>query len=205
MNNYSKLITSHMISFKEVLVKNYKRIKLNEIEAMVIILLYEQRKHNNEALSVKTLLPFVTLSENELSKLIVNLVERGYIDLTFDNDATEKFSLEPTIERLGECLAVEHSNEKNESSLEVSQVVTLIENSFQKQLSPSDIIYVQKWVNENYSYDQIRNAVLESLKLKKMNIKYVDAVLIGRSKRETATNVDPKLEEVLQQINVRRR
>lgn len=205
MNNYSKLITSHMISFKEVLVKNYKRIKLNEIEAMVIILLYEQRKHNNEALSVKTLLPFVTLSENELSKLIVNLVERGYIDLTFDNDATEKFSLEPTIERLGECLAVEHSNEKNESSLEVSQVVTLIENSFQKQLSPSDIIYVQKWVNENYSYDQIRNAVLESLKLKKMNIKYVDAVLIGRSKREAATNVDPKLEEVLQQINVRRR
>ena len=205
MNNYSKLITSHMISFKEVLVKNYKRIKLNEIEAMVIILLYEQRKHNNEALSVKTLLPFVTLSENELSKLIVNLVERGYIYLTFDNDATEKFSLEPTIERLGECLAVEHSNEKNESSLEVSQVVTLIENSFQKQLSPSDIIYVQKWVNENYSYDQIRNAVLESLKLKKMNIKYVDAVLIGRSKRETATNVDPKLEEVLQQINVRRR
>ena len=47
MNNYSKLITSHMISFKEVLVKNYKKIKLNETEAMIIILLYEQRKHNN--------------------------------------------------------------------------------------------------------------------------------------------------------------
>ena len=205
MNNYSKLITSHMISFKEVLVKNYKKIKLNETEAMIIILLYEQRKHNNEALSVKTLLPYVTLAENELSKLIVNLVERGYIDLTFDNDATEKFSLEPTIERLGECLAVENSANQEPRALEVSQVVTLIENTFQKQVTPSEIIYVQRWVNENYTYEQIKVAVLESLKMKKTNIKYVDAILVGRNKREAATNVDPKLEEVLQQINVRRR
>lgn len=205
MNNYSKLITSHMISFKEVLVKNYKKIKLNETEAMIIILLYEQRKHNNEALSVKTLLPYVTLAENELSKLIVNLVERGYIDLTFDNDATEKFSLEPTIERLGECLAVENSGNQEPRALEVSQVVTLIENTFQKQVTPSEIIYVQRWVNENYTYEQIKIAVLESLKMKKTNIKYVDAILVGRNKREAATNVDPKLEEVLQQINVRRR
>lgn len=205
MNNYSKLITSHMISFKEVLVKNFKKIKLNETEAMIIILLYEQRKHNNEALSVKTLLPYVTLAENELSKLIVNLVERGYIDLTFDNDATEKFSLEPTIERLGECLAVENSGNQEPSALEVSQVVTLIENTFQKQVTPSEIIYVQRWVNENYTYEQIKVAVLESLKMKKTNIKYVDAILVGRNKREAATSVDPKLEEVLQQINVRRR
>ena len=47
MNNYSKLINSHMISFKEALVKNFKKIDLNEIEAMVIILLYEQKKINN--------------------------------------------------------------------------------------------------------------------------------------------------------------
>ena len=44
MNNYGKLIESHMISFKEVLVMNYKAIGLNESEAMVIILLYEQKK-----------------------------------------------------------------------------------------------------------------------------------------------------------------
>lgn len=205
MNNYSKLISSHMISFKEVLVKNYKKIKLNETEAMVIILLYEQRKHNNEALSVKTLLPFVTLSENELSKLIVNLVERGFIDLIFDNDSTEKFSLEPTIERLGECLMFENSGTQDPSALEVSEVVTLVETTFQKQVSPSEIIYIQRWVNENYTYMQIKNAVLESLKYNKTSIKYVDAILIGRNKRESATSVDPKLEEVLQQINVKRR
>ena len=47
MNNYGKLIKSHMISFKEVMVLNYKAIGLNETEAMVIILLYEQKKQKN--------------------------------------------------------------------------------------------------------------------------------------------------------------
>ena len=68
MNNYSKLINSHMISFKEALVKNFKKINLNEVETMVIILLYEQKKINN-TLSIETLLEQVTLSEYDLSSM----------------------------------------------------------------------------------------------------------------------------------------
>ena len=104
MNNYGKLIESHMISFKEVLVMNYKAIGLNETEAMVIILLYEQKKHKNNALSVSNILKYVTLKESELSKLIVNLVERDYIELIFEDNNVEKFSLTPTIDKLGSIL-----------------------------------------------------------------------------------------------------
>ena len=203
MNNYSKLINSHMISFKEALVKNFKKIDLNEIEAMVIILLYEQKKINN-TLSIESLLEQVTLSEYDLSSMIVNLVERGYIELVIEDNMEEHFFLTPTIDKLGEVL--EQNDKKTHSNdIELSKTVNFIESVFQKQMSLNDLKIIDRWLEEGFSFEEITNTVLECVRLKKTNVKYVDAVLISRKKHEKATNVDPELQEVLQQINVKRR
>lgn len=203
MNNYSKLINSHMISFKEALVKNFKKIDLNEIEAMVIILLYEQKKINN-TLSIESLLEQVTLSEYDLSSMIVNLVERGYIELVIEDNMEEHFFLTPTIDKLGEVL--EQNDKKTHSNdIELSKTVNFIESVFQKQMTLTDLKIIDRWLEEGFSFEEITNTVLECVRLKKTNVKYVDAVLISRKKHEKATNVDPELQEVLQQINVKRR
>lgn len=203
MNNYSKLINSHMISFKEALVKNFKKIDLNEIEAMVIILLYEQKKINN-TLSIESLLEQVTLSEYDLSSMIVNLVERGYIELVIEDNMEEHFFLTPTIDKLGEVL--EQNDKKTHSNdIELSKTINFIESVFQKQMTLNDLKNIDRWLEEGFSFEEITNTVLECVRLKKTNVKYVDAVLISRKKHEKATNVDPELQEVLQQINVKRR
>lgn len=203
MNNYSKLINSHMISFKEALVKNFKKIDLNEIEAMVIILLYEQKKINN-TLSIESLLEQVTLSEYDLSSMIVNLVERGYIELVIEDNMEEHFFLTPTIDKLGEVL--EQNDKKTHSNdIELSKTVNFIESVFQKQMTLNDLKIIDRWLEEDFSFEEITSTVLECVRLKKTNVKYVDAVLISRKKHEKATNVDPELQEVLQQINVKRR
>ena len=203
MNNYSKLINSHMISFKEALVKNFKKIDLNEIEAMVIILLYEQKKINN-TLSIESLLEQVTLSEYDLSSMIVNLVGRGYIELVIEDNMEEHFFLTPTIDKLGEVL--EQNDKKTHSNdIELSKTVNFIESVFQKQMTLNDLKIIDRWLEEDFSFEEITNTVLECVRLKKTNVKYVDAVLISRKKHEKATNVDPELQEVLQQINVKRR
>lgn len=203
MNNYSKLINSHMISFKEALVKNFKKIDLNEIEAMVIILLYEQKKINN-TLSIESLLEQVTLSEYDLSSMIVNLVERGYIELVIEDNMEEHFFLTPTIDKLGEVL--EQNDKKTHSNdIELSKTINFIESVFQKQMTLNDLKIIDRWLEEGFSFEEITNTVLECVRLKKTNVKYVDAVLISRKKHEKATNVDPELQEVLQQINVKRR
>lgn len=203
MNNYSKLIDSHMISFKEVIVKNYKKIGLNETEAMVIILLYEQKKTNN-TLYVPALLELVTLSEYDLSSLIVSLVERNYIELTIDDNMEEHFYLSPTIEKLGEVLE-QNDKKPKDLDLELSKIVSYIESVYQKQLTINDFKVIDRWLEEGYTFEEISDVIIESLKLKKTNLKYVDAILISRRKHEKATNIDPELQEVLQQINVKRR
>ncbi len=203
MNNYSKLIDSHMISFKEVIVKNYKKIGLNEIETMIIILLYEQKKTNN-TLSISSLLELVTLSEYDLSTMIVNLVERGYVELVIEDNMEEHFLLTPTIEKLGEVLEQNDKKPRN-VDLELAKVVSYIESLYQKQLAVNDFKVIDRWVEEGYTFEQISDAVLESVKAKKTNVKYADAILVGRKSHEKATNIDPELQEVLQQINVKRR
>lgn len=202
MNNYGKLIESHMISFKEVLVMNYKAIGLNETEAMVIILLYEQKKHKNNALSVSNILKYVTLKENELSKMIVSLVERDYIELIFEDNNVEKFSLTPTIDKLGSIL---ENLDKNENGVQddISKIISYLETAFQKQLSASELVVVQRWISENKSMKDIMNAVNETLRLGKYNVKYADAILSSKTPREKANNIDPEIQKVLKQINVK--
>ena len=202
MNNYGKLIESHMISFKEVLVMNYKAIGLNESEAMVIILLYEQKKHKNNALSVSNISKYVTLSENELSKLIVNLVEREYIELIIEDNNEEHFLLTPTIDKLGSIL---ESLDKNEEGIQedISKLISYLETAYQKQLNSSELIVVQKWVNENHSMKDIMNAVNETLRLGKYNVKYADAILMSKAPRAAASNIDPEIQKILQQVSVK--
>ena len=61
------------------------------------------------------------------------------------------------------------------------------------------------WVEE-YTIDEIKSAVLDSLKAKKTQLRYADAILVNRknnSNREKI-EVDKELQEVLNTINVKR-
>ena len=136
--------------------------------------------------------------------MIVNLVERGYIELVIEDNMEEHFFLTPTIDKLGEVL--EQNDKKTHSNdIELSKTVNFIESVFQKQMTLNDLKIIDRWLEEDFSFEEITNTVLECVRLKKTNVKYVDAVLISRKKHEKATNVDPELQEVLQQINVKRR
>ncbi len=203
MMNYGKLIESHMISFKEVMVTNYKLIGLDETEAMIIMLLYSQKKHKNNALSVKNISQYVTVDENQLSKIIVELVEKDFIELTIEDNNEEHFSLAPTIEKLGRVLEAQDKN-KIVCQDESSKIISFLETAYQKQLSPADLLVVQKWIREQYEFKNIMDAVNESIRLNRLNIKYADAILVNRTPREKTDEIDPEIQEVLKQINVKR-
>lgn len=202
MNNYAKLIESHMISFKESMVLNYKKIGLNEVEAMVIILLYENKKHKSGAISIKTILPYVTMAESELSKLVVSLVERGYIELSII-DGNESFQLTPTMQKLGAVIDVEHrtSDDVKEQS---AKVIHYLEVNYQRPLAASELLIIQNWFNENKTVEEMMKVINESLALKKYNLKYADAIMANRSNNTSKeVEVDPEMQELMSKINVR--
>ncbi len=194
-----------MISFKEALVLHYKEIGLNETQTMIIILLYETKKHQAKAISEKDIASKMTLSEKEIAKEIFELIEKNYISLEMVSGA-EQYSLTPTIEKLGEVLGAEEKDAPSELNLqsEAEKIINYVEKNFGRVLSNSELLLIKRWFEEGLSVQEINNAINESLKQKKYHLRYADAILMNRKISKNEEPVDPEIEEVLKTINVKR-
>lgn len=205
MNNYSKLIRSNVISLNEVLIQNYKNIGLDEIDMTILVLLNLQKLNQDNALSTNSLAEKMTLNENEISERILSLLQKGYLELIIDDvTSQEKFSLDPVIEKISALLSEEPKQETNQEM--VQKVVEYCQKIYQRILSVEELKIVHMWVDDNYSYEEISEAVFDSLKAKKTQIKYADAILVNRHQNmnREKVDVDPDIKEVLNSINVKR-
>lgn len=188
-----KLIEEDVIDFDKMLLKNYKKIGLSEIEAFLLIELHGQRKTGITFISPTKLVKKLTISEEKLLQTLDGLIKKQYLVIRLvkhgKNKETEDFSLDNTVAKLIEVYKSQIKKEVIKSdkifeSIE-EEIVELLENQFQKQLKPLEIELIQKWMNEdNYTVDEIKRATLDAIKANKSSISYVDGVLLRRSKNK---------------------
>lgn len=202
MNNYSKLIHSNVISLNDVLIQNYKRLGLDEVNMTLLLHLNFQKNNQNNFLSTSILADKMTISEEKISERILFLLNQEFIELEID-ETGEKFSLEPLIKKIADILFKD--DQPSTEKLDVSEIIEYCEKTYQRLLTVDDLKIVNMWVEE-YTIDEIKSAVLDSLKAKKTQLRYADAILVNRknnSNREKI-EVDKELQEVLNTINVKR-
>lgn len=206
MNAIGKLIKSKTISFPDVLIKNYQKIGLNEVKTMIIIKLYYLAEENDNFLNINELVKSMTIEINELSNMIINLVDNGYINLEVDNEGREQFNLDGTIEKLGAIL--DDSNEKEDDRQKMLEsVIGYVETTYGRVANVSDLTIINHWIDLGYKYDDIRNAILQSLKAKKMHLKYADAILATRKVKqpENSIEVEDDIKELLDHAIIKKR
>ena len=134
------------------------------------------------------------ITEEQVGERIVDLVNRGYIDMMLSSiDSKEMYSLDDTYRRLSFILDNEERNIQNKKfDLEIKRIVNLLETEWKKLLSSIELDIVTRWVMEkNYTYDNIKEAVLRGLKQKQNNIKYVDRILISMHQEVEEVERDP--------------
>lgn len=206
MNNFGKLIKANLISFNTALLTNYKKLGLDEIDAIIILHLFQQKRDRDDFLSIRSLRLKMTIEQNKLSERIFKLVEQGFIELLIEDGQREQFSLNPTIEKLGLCFEENQGECEEQSRKELIQkIVSYTETSYQKTLSPTDLEIINGWVEEGYTYDQMTGAIFDSLKAKKMHLRYADAILVSRCQKRNEVAIDPSIKEMLDQVYVKRR
>lgn len=177
MSQYYLLLKNNLIDFDKLLLEKYSFLGLDEIDTIILIklnkLLNAGHKFSTEAI-VKTM----SITEETLKNKLVSLINNQFITLMLDGK-NEIYSLDDTFKRLTKLLEENETMIDNEkSNNEMQRVVTLLESEFKKVLSPLDLEIVHNWVYEDkFSYDKINNAVMETLKLKKKSIQYVDVIL----------------------------
>lgn len=183
MNSVARLIKAKTISFTEEILKNYKKINLNEIETILLIKLYQKLDNRDNVLSIEELGYCMTLNEEELSNLVIKLVQKGFIEINL-NDGIESFSIDGTIELLAKAIDNDEPNTFQDRQDLLSQIVLYIETTYAKPLAPADLMIINNWIDLSYSFDEIKKAILDSLKAKKLHLKYADAILANRSVKE---------------------
>lgn len=205
MNNIGKLIKSKTISFNETLIKNYVKLNLNEIEAMILMILYNQQDEGNSYLSIKALHNKVSISLEDLSNYVMLLVQKGMIEILIDEEGKETFNLNQIIDKLGEILDNNKVDEYDKTFI-VSEIISFVEKVYVKPLTSADLLIVNDWVDNNYDLEDIKRAVLQSTHVQKQSLKYVDAILVNKqNQKRTAVEADPKMKELIDSIYVKTR
>lgn len=199
MNQYYQLIKDQIITFDKLILDKYSLIGLNETEVIILLKLNESLKNGKKVLLIKDIIPNTSLDELTLSKIFVDLVNRGYINIELsDIDASESYNLDGTYQRLSEVFEGVSPN-KVVLSANVSKAVQLLELKLGKQLSPLDFEIIQKWFADyQYRFEEFEEAVYQSEKNKKVNVKYIDRILYN--KRQSKTSDDSAVNKEIKSI-----
>lgn len=205
MTSVARLIKAKTISFTEEIITHYKELNLTETEAIVLIFLFRKLDDQDNILSTSALTKKMTLSEDELSNLVVGLVQKGFIEISME-EGVESFELDGVYEALAAALNQENTTAFIDRQDMLSQIVLYVETTYAKPCAPADLMIINSWLDLGYSYNEIKTAVLDSLKAKKLHLKYADAILANRKTQSKRTMVeyDEDIKKMLDAMYVKR-
>lgn len=203
MSQYYMLIKNNLIDFDKLMIDKYHLLGLNETDAIIIIKLNRLLAKGEIKLESKHLEPSMSLTNNTISKRIVDLVKNGYITLTLTEvDGSEVFSLDETYKKLSNILEKEDELGKKESTNNLTkEVVGMIESEFSKVITPIELEIINDWIYiDKFSLDKITEAIQIAKRNKKMNVKYVDVFLNKKPEVSDKKNIDENLQDLFNDV-----
>lgn len=184
--NMKSLIKKNIIDFPELVLSNYNKIGLDEADAIILIKLQHLLNRKITIISPKRISEMLSITSRETAKKLNNLIDKGFVQIELaegtNGKQTEVFNLDFLIEKI----LMNDYDEQNKVSKKTNnaaeaRLVNLFEGEFNKPLSVLDIQTITKWLGEeNYTFEEISDALFEAVKLRKKSIKYVDAILINK-------------------------
>lgn len=170
-----------VISFRLALLDSYKKLGLNENETMVILLIDYLLSQGNSLITSDLLSLKMTLQPEEIDGILVELLNKKYLSYK-----TEEGKLVTSIENIRKIVYSEmkktltwevkkESVQKDESL--ISDLYSLYEDKASQPLSPLEKDTIVSWLKNGYSEEEIKNAVLDTARFKKLTIREAERTL----------------------------
>ena len=175
------------LDFRYLLLEYYRKLKLNENELAVILMIDHLLGQKNSLVTPDLLSLKMSLSASELDKIFVSLIERGF--LIFDTGKKIKVSLKPLKKKLyevfEESLAKEHETKLSEEKTKVLQnIYQIFEKELSRPLSPLEFSLIGEWVDHGFTDEKIIEALRVALSKGKKTLKSVDKILLQWQARD---------------------
>lgn len=176
------------VSFHYVLLDCYKRLGITETGLSVILMIDHLIEQGNTFINSDMLSLKMNLKPTEIDKELTELVKKNY--LTYDmvegkltvslNNLKDKvYALfKETMDREASKLT-DKSKEKA-----LSEIHSFYEERLNRSLSPLEQSTINEWLDARYTLDEIKNALLDTLRSGKKSFRAIEKTLKSARKAE---------------------
>lgn len=193
---FKNLIADEMINFNALLIKNYRKLDVNEKDIIVLSCLERQESKGQKVFNFSSVKAKVGLSDDDLNQCLDYLTKKNYLEIKQEtnpktNKQTEMFSIDNIYKKLIDLYTQDSLAPISQSFME--SVVDAFNDIFQTQISPADLEVIKNWaIGKEFTYDEINAEMLDAAKIGKSSLTYVDQVLFKKhlQKRESPEYIE---------------
>ena len=181
MDKILNLLKSKDVYLPKLLLLNYKKLKLNEAELIIIIFLINSNEYNPKIIS-----DVMDIKLPLLLEMIALLEEKGILKIKLEkinNIQVEVANLDGLYEKLALILMGEKTSEKE------STIYDTFEQELGRTLSPIEYELVGEWLNNN-SEEILKLALKEATYNGVSNFRYIDRIIHEWNKKGIKTRED---------------
>lgn len=181
MDKIISLLKKKDITIPALLLKNYKKLNLNEIELVILIFIINSSEYNPKLISdtMEIKLPI-------LLEMISKLEDKGIIKIELkdvNGISNEVCNLDSLYEKLS-LLVMTNKDEKKNSS-----IYDMFEKELGRTLSPIEYELVGNWLNNN-SEEILKLALKEATYNGVSNFRYIDRIIHEWNKKGIKNSED---------------
>lgn len=179
------------VDFKYLLLDNYKKLKIDESELVVILMIDHLLLQSNAFIDADLLSLKMTINVRKIDEILANLLQKGLISYVVKNKKTTT-SLEPLRKKLYKEFQMSVMDDELVSQPNIEKKMSNIYSQFEtllnRTLSPVELSKIREWISFGYSDEKIIEALKEALSKNKKSLRFVDKILLTWQKRDDIEN-----------------
>ena len=176
-------IYSGSTSVPNALLQNYRKLQLTADECFLIAWLMQRHPEESFVIDVRATCIQFGIDERQLFSIIQHLMDRQVLEIkqreAKDGKKVDYYSFKPLLRQL-EVLFKQSSFSVEKMSQKDVNVLALIEQEFNRQLSGFEIEMISGWIHKDkYPQELIVAALKEAILNQAHNVKYIDRILLA--------------------------
>lgn len=194
VRDWAKWISQGQVSIPMLLLENYKKLNLSDLEMMLIIHLHAFITSGVDFPSIKQLEERMSCSPLELTRMLNRLRKEGFLEIKSrmdDNERVrEQYSLQPMWEKLFRYLTIHGEDPSSSGPTSVwfsetdegeqyGHVFKRFEEELGRPLTPMECETISAWLDEDkLEPEVILLALKEAVMANKRSFRYIDKILL---------------------------
>jgi DNA replication protein len=200
-----KLFDKGLINYHQLIFEYQSKLELTSDEVVVLMQLLNLAQRKRYSLSTLTLARMTSLKTNVVGEIVNSLFEKDIISIQFERKTSneklkEVFDLKPLFAKILDFLEEDIERDKEIKSItDIEYVIRVLEKTFDKPLTPRYLEIVKQWFTDEYTKEEIDQAIETTKEHGRKSVNYVDKILRSETFAQE-TNIDEKTANFLRKL-----